>query len=136
MCSRRFLCLGLISAFTTLLGPSLGNAQSSQLSYETSFSNSGTLLRRVVVKHPGCVTCSDRILNAEEEYVRKRVSDGPDVVFSLDRRYDQKKVSDLKAALEGLWKERGIAVEVSMNLTQVTKSPRYTVLEVDVCGKY
>ena len=136
MCSGRSLRLFLAWAFTILLGPSIGNAQSSKSSYETSFSHSGILLRRVAVKHPGCITCNDTILNAEEEYVRKRVDGGPEFVFSLEPLYDQKKVSEVKKALEGFWKERGIAVEVSTNRTQVTNASRYAVLEFEVCGKY
>jgi len=136
MFSGGSLRLFLASAFTILLGSSIGNAQSSKSSYETGFSNSGILLRRVAVKHPGCITCNDTILNAEEEYVRKRVHGGPDVGFSPDPLHDQKKVSEVKEALEGFWKERGIAVEVSTNLTQVTNASRYAVLEFDVCGKY
>jgi len=136
MCSGRSLCLFLASAFTIVLGPSIGNAQNSKANYETSLSHSDILLRRVVVKHPGCMTCNDTILNAEEEYVRKRVSGGPDVVFSLDHHYVQKKVSNIKEALEDFWKERGIAVEVSTNLTRVTNASRDAVLEFDVCGKY
>jgi len=136
MCSGRSLCLFLASAFTIFLGTSIGNAQNSKSNYETNLSHSEILLRRAVVKHPGCISCNDTILNAEEEYVRKRVSDGPDVVFSLDHHYDQRKIRDVKQALEAFWKERGTAVEVSTNLTQVTNSPRYAVLEFDVYGKY
>jgi MoaA/NifB/PqqE/SkfB family radical SAM enzyme len=136
MCSARSLCLFLASAFTIFLGPSIGNAQNSKSNYETSLSHSDILLRRVVVKHPGCMTCNDTILNAEEEYVRKRASGGPDVVFSLEHHYEQKKVSNVKEALEDFWKERGIAVEVSTNLTRVTNASRDAVLEFDVCGKY
>lgn len=136
MYSGRALCFFLASAFTIFLDPSIGNAQNSKSNYETSLSHSDILLRRVVVKHPGCMTCNDTILNAEEEYVRKRASDGPDVVFSLDHHYEQKKVSNVKEALEDFWKERGIAVEVSSNLTQVTNASRDVVLEFDVCGKY
>jgi|SRR5208282_2830086 len=136
MCSGRSLCLFLASTFTIFLGPSIGSAQNSKFNYETSLSHSDILLSRVVVKHPGCMTCNDTILNAEEEYVRKRVSDGPDVVFSFDHHYVQKKVSNVKEALEGFWKERGIAVEVSTNLAQLTNASRDVVLEFDVCGKY
>ena len=136
MCSGRSLCLFLASAFTIFLGTAIGNAQNSKSNYETNLSHSDILLRRVVVKHPGCITCNDTILNAEEEYVRKRVNDGPDVVFSLDHHYDQRKIRDVKQALEAFWKERGTAVEVSTNLMQVTNAPRYAVLEFDVYGKY
>ena len=136
MCSGRSLRLFLASAFTIFLSTSIGNAQSSKSSYETNFSHSGILLHRVVVKHPGCITCNDAILNAEEEYVRKRVLGGPDVGFSFDHLYDQKKVSEVREALESFWKERGIAVEVSTNWTQVTNASHAAVLEFGVCGKY
>lgn len=135
MCSSRSLCLFLASAFTIFLGPSTGHAQNSKSNYETSLSHS-YLLRRVVVQHPGCMTCNNTILNAEEEYVHRRVNDGPDFVFSLDPHYEQKKVSKLKEALEDFWKERGIAVEVRTNLTQAANASRDVVLEFDVCGKY
>jgi hypothetical protein len=128
----RSLFLFLASAFTVFLGPSFGNAQNSQSNYETSLSHSDILLRRVVVKHPGCITCNDTILNAEEEYVHKRVKERP-IVESL---YDQKNVSDVKEALENFWKERGIAVEVGTSLTQVPNASRCAVLEFDIYGKY
>jgi hypothetical protein len=133
MCSGRSLFLFVGSAFTIVLGASFGNAQALKSNYETKFSDSDILLRRVVVRHPGCITCNDTILNAEQEYVRKRVNDRPGVFLRLG---DPQKVSDVKKALEDFWKERGIAVEVGTNLTQVTNAPRYAVLEFDVCGKY
>jgi hypothetical protein len=135
MCSRRSQFLFVASAFTIFLGPSVTNAQVVKSSYETSLSDSDIFLRRVVVKHPGCITCNATILNAEKEYLRKRV-DGGGVFFPFDPHYEQKKVSDVKKALEGFWKERGIAVEVSTNLTQATNARPYTVLEFDVYGKY
>jgi len=136
MCSRRSQFLFVASAFTIFLGPSVTNAQVVKSSYETSLSDSDIFLRRVVVKHPGCITCNDVILNAEKEYMRKRVDERPGIFIPFDRLYDQRKVSHVKEALKDFWKERGIAVEVGTNLTQVANAQSYAVLEFDVYRKY
>ena len=57
-------------------------------------------------------------------------------MLSLYRHYVQKKLRNVKDALEDFWKDQGIAVEVSTNLTQVTNASRDVVLEFVVCGKY
>src|SRR5262245_45692429 len=103
MCSGRSLFLFVASAFAVVLGASFGNAQNSKSNYETNLSDSDILLRRVIVKHPGCITCDDTILNAEEEYLRRTVNDRPRVFILYNRFYDPKKVGDVKKALEDFW---------------------------------
>lgn len=115
------------------LGSSMACGQESKSEQQTSLSDV-PILRRVVLSHPGCVTCNDSILASEEKYLDEHVKERPRV----ESVYQQKSVDDMKQALEDFWRERGIAVEVSSKLTQVTSAARrpYAVLEFQVYGKY
>jgi hypothetical protein len=113
------------------LGSSMACGHASTSERQTSLSDV-PILRRVVLSHPGCVTCNDSILASEEKYLNEHVTERPRV----ESVYRQKSVDDMKQALEDFWRERGIAVEVSSNLTQVTSAPHYAVLEFQVYRKY
>ena len=117
------------------LAPSMDCAQESKCGRRTSLSDV-PILRRVVLSHPGCVTCNDSILASEEKYLNEHLKERPRV----ESFYQQKSVDDMKQALEDFWRERGIAVEVSSKPTQVLRVPRrapnYAVLEIQVCRKY
>ena len=113
------------------LGSSMACGHASTSERQTSLSDV-PILRRVVLSHPGCVTCNDSILASEEKYLNEHVTERPRV----ESVYRQKSVDDMKQALEDFWRERGIAVEVSSNLTQVTSAPDYAVLEFQVYRKY
>ena len=132
MSSPRSLFLVLASVFGFFLSPAAVNAQNSKSDYQASISDSVVVLRHIAVKHPGCVSCNDAILGAEEEYVRRHVKGRP----TVESFYYQKNVDDVKEALENFWKERGIAVEVTTNLTQFADASRYVALEFRVYRKY
>ena len=117
------------------LAPSMACAQESKPERQTSLSDV-PILQRVALSHPGCVTCNDSILANEEKYLNEHLKERPRV----ESVYQQKSVDDMKQALEDFWRERGIAVEVSSKLTQVTTSarraPHYAALEIQVYRKY
>ena len=125
-----------VLAFGSLLsvGSSLACAPESKSERQTRLSDV-PILQRVGLSHPGCVTCNDSIFASEEKYLNEHVKERPRV-FSV---YRQKSVDDMKRALEDFWRERGIAVEVSSSLAQVTSAPRaphYAALEFQVYRKY
>jgi hypothetical protein len=117
------------------LAPSMACAQESKSERQTSLSDV-PILQRVALSHPGCVTCNDSILANEEKYLNEHLKERPRV----ESVYQQKSVDDMKQALEDFWRERGIAVEVSSKLTQVTtcapRAPHYAALEIQVYRKY
>lgn len=130
--------LGLTSAL--FIGSSLVGGQNSKSEHEASDPTSAPRLRRVVLRHPGCITCDDTTMNREQEYIAKHVQERP----TVETVYDQKKVDDMKHALEDFWRERSTAVEVSATLTQVgdgcllirANAPRFAILEFDVYRTY
>jgi hypothetical protein len=133
-----FFCRSLFAVLAfgslSLLGSSMACGQESKSERRTSLSDV-PILRRIVLSHPGCVTCNDSILASEEKYLNERVKERPRV----EAFYHQKSVDDMKQALEDFWRERGIAVEVSSKLTQITSAPRapyYAALEFQVYRKY
>jgi hypothetical protein len=132
-----FSCRSLFAvlAFGGLLSlaPSMACAQESKSERQTSFSDV-PILQRVVLSHPGCVTCNDSILANEGKYLNEHLKERPRV----ESVYQQKSVDDMQQALEDFWRERGIAVEVSASLTQVTSAPRapHAVLEFRIYRKY
>jgi hypothetical protein len=128
---RPFLVtLALGSALTLGLSPTFG--QNSNSDQQSSVAHSALLLRRIVLKHPGCITCNDALMNQEEEYVEQHVKERPRV----ESLYQQKVVDDMKQALENFWRERGVEVKVTTTLTQVPSAARYAVLEFQVCKTY
>jgi maltose-binding protein MalE len=121
-----FAAFGLTSAL--FIGASLVVGQNSKSEHDASAPVSAPLLRTIVVRHPGCITCTDETISSEREYLNKHVKERP----TIESVYDQKKVDDMKQALEAFWKQMGIAVEVSTRLTQIASAPHYAILEFDV----
>jgi hypothetical protein len=133
MFSYRSLLAVLALGGLVSLGSSMARGQEPKSERQTSLSDV-PVLRRVILSHPGCVTCNDSILSSEEKYLNEHVKERPRV----ESVYQQKSVDDMKQALEDFWNERGIAIEVSSKLTQVMSASHrpYAVLEFQVYRKY
>ena len=121
---RLLLAGGLACAL--LFIPSFVEGQDSKSQKQ---SNATPLLRRIAVAPHGFDdgTMNDTVANEQEQYLEKHLKDRPRV----ETPYDQKKADEMKKVLEDFWKERGIAVEVHINLKPVPRAPRYAVLEFD-----
>ena len=125
--------LFVVLAFGCLLGFGSSLVSGQQSNSEGPTSLSGTpLLRRVVIRHPGCVTCDDSILDSEGKYLDEHLKERPKV----ESVYQQKSADEMKQALRDFWAGRGVTVEVSTTLTQVTNAPHYAVLEFQVYRRY
>ena len=137
MPSIRSLLSALALTSALVIGSSSAGGQNSKSVRQVNASGSAPLLRTIVVRHPGCLSCNDEIISREQDYLNERVKDRP----TVESVYDQKKVDDMAQALEDFWKQRGIAVEVSPRLTQVcstpskandTNAPCHAILEFNV----
>ena len=86
-------------------------------------------LRRITFKHHGFGdVLNDAVVDAEQNYIVEHLPDR----LRVEEYYEQRKLDDMKKALEEFWSKRSIAVEVSSSLTQVAAGSRYAILLFDV----